>query len=515
MTEEKFQEITNNCQPQKGFNLNWSIYYPLDFSDTFLPKIIGHRLTALDFFDGADLLTNINKVRRESHNLTNEKEIFSLISYTYPRGVEAGDKKSRVEVQSNEICTFIEVTKNNDISVFFRFGNKFKNKLIERDFDLEIVEKKGFKTTISAFQSFFKDGLTHQNMMCFILKTIGMEDYNEQEIKDQQIGTNIVKVNEDGTTLMQVRHELVNVGERIAQTKYNTAATVTNRGTIIVTQFKQEVASRDKEVFYFKNALGTFEGTLSEAREAFPDVDFSELIVPTAFQRNDVELGTKAIWATSKPLEWETVNEYDAEQHGGKPIDWEKWADATQTALDIIGLIPVVGEVADCLNGIISLARGDYADAALSFASMIPVLGSIATGVKRARKATKKTAGVYDLMVKNLDEINGYVGQSKSVFKRISNHFKPKGKLKHTILENAPIIYKMPGSTKFEREIYEQFVIIEKYKKSISNSGNTGYLLNKVNPVGGRFVLDTKEGEKVFLEKALEIAKKYNLPTEF
>ncbi|MGS4346450.1 hypothetical protein ACKUSY_12820 [Myroides odoratus] len=101
------------------------------------------------------------------------------------------------------------------------------------------------------------------------------------------------------------------------------------------------------------------------------------------------------------------------------------------------------------------------------------------------------------------------------MFKRISNHFKPKGKLKHTILENAPIIYKMPGSTKFEREIYEQFIIIRKYKKSMSNSSNTGYLLNKVNPVGGRFALGTIEGEKAFLEKALEIAKKYNLPTKF
>ncbi len=73
----------------------------------------------------------------------------------------------------------------------------------------------------------------------------------------------------------------------------------------------------------------------------------------------------------------------------------------------------------------------------------------------------------------------------------------------------------MPDSSPLEREIYEQFTIIEKYKGSMSNNGNMGYLLNKVNPVGGRFDLKTPQGRKIFKEKALKIAKKYNLPTTF
>ncbi|MBK8259018.1 MAG: hypothetical protein IPK82_40960 [Polyangiaceae bacterium] len=58
------------------------------------------------------------------------------------------------------------------------------------------------------------------------------------------------------------------------------------------------------------------------------------------------------------------------------------WLDWVQTGLDVIGLIPVVGEVADGVNGLISLGRGNYVDAGLSFASMIPIGGQAATAAK-------------------------------------------------------------------------------------------------------------------------------------
>lgn len=507
MTDEQFQEIIDRCQPQKVFNLNWNTYYPLDFANTFLPKVEGYISKALYLFDGAALFNKFSTQVQEKDELSKNA---TLITYTYPKGVEASDKKNRVQLARNEIGTFIEVSKNNDIEVFFKIGSNFKR-------EIGSLANRAFKTNLSEFQKYFSSGFSYSTMMQFILKTLDMEDNFKQDIIDQQKGTNIVRVNEEGTTLMQIRHELTHVGESIAQVKYNTSATVTSRGTVIVTQFKQEIASREKDVWYFKNALGTFEGTIKEAQEAFPDVDFSDVKVPTKFQRKSNEFGSIVIWSASKPLEWETINEYDAEKNNGKPTDWKKWADATQTALDIIGLIPAVGEVADCLNGIISLARGDYADAALSFAAMIPFVGAAATGAKQVRKTKKNTEGVYDLIVKDTDEIYGYVGQSKNVFKRISDHFKPKkGKLKQTILEKPPTIYKMPGSTKLEREIYEQFVILEKYGGDISKKGNDlGYLLNKVNPVGGRFDLNSNTGKKLFERKAIEIAKKYNLPIQF
>ena len=47
-----------------------------------------------------------------------------------------------------------------------------------------------------------------------------------------------------------------------------------------------------------------------------------------------------------------------------------------------------VVEIADGVNGSIYLARGDEVNAALSFAAMIPVVGSAATGAKYVNKAS-------------------------------------------------------------------------------------------------------------------------------
>jgi hypothetical protein len=47
------------------------------------------------------------------------------------------------------------------------------------------------------------------------------------------------------------------------------------------------------------------------------------------------------------------------------------------TALDIVGFIPVFGEIADGVNGIIYLAEGRKVEASISFLSMIPLKGDI------------------------------------------------------------------------------------------------------------------------------------------
>ncbi|SPL71756.1 PAAR-like domain-containing protein [Acinetobacter stercoris] len=67
------------------------------------------------------------------------------------------------------------------------------------------------------------------------------------------------------------------------------------------------------------------------------------------------------------------------------------WLDKLQLGLDIVGLIPGLGEIADGVNGAISLARGDYAGAALSFGAMIPFAGWGATAAKAGRNVLKAT----------------------------------------------------------------------------------------------------------------------------
>lgn len=349
----------------------------------------------------------------------------------------------------------------------------------------------------------------------------------EGEIKENQNDTKFVITNKEGTKLNQISHEFVSVGESIAQIKRTTSASFTASGTVFVSQFKSQVASRGEEVWAYKNEIATFEGTLEQAKAAFPDVDFSGLKKPFSKETIVPEFNRSISIPRYSPLKWKTLNEFDAEKNGGEPTNWDAYLeatlDATQMALDIVGLIPVAGEVADIISGTISLARGNYGDAALSFASAIPVIGTAMGAGKLAKKAGKilgkleDEKGVYDFMIKNADDIQGYVGQSKDVVKRIENHFGKAGKFSGAAKDGIEVIHKMPGSTKFEREIYEQFLILEKYGGDITkkNSKEIHKLLNKVNPVGGRFKLGTVEGDKLFYEKALEIAKKYKLPTEF
>ena len=78
--------------------------------------------------------------------------------------------------------------------------------------------------------------------------------------------------------------------------------------------------------------------------------------------------------------------EAETEEEG---ITGEQILDGIQLGLDVVGLIPVVGEVADIASGIISLARGDYVGAGLSLLSAIPFVGYAGTAGKAARYGAK------------------------------------------------------------------------------------------------------------------------------
>jgi len=80
------------------------------------------------------------------------------------------------------------------------------------------------------------------------------------------------------------------------------------------------------------------------------------------------------------PIEAETEEE---------AITGEQILDGIQLGLDVVGLIPVVGEVADIASGIISLFRGDYVGAGLSLLSAIPFVGYAGAAGKAARYSAK------------------------------------------------------------------------------------------------------------------------------
>lgn len=65
--------------------------------------------------------------------------------------------------------------------------------------------------------------------------------------------------------------------------------------------------------------------------------------------------------------------------------------DAVHVALDVVGMVPIVGEIADGINGTIYLIQGNYLDASFSFAASVPIVGWGATGAKWTNKGVKLT----------------------------------------------------------------------------------------------------------------------------
>lgn len=78
-----------------------------------------------------------------------------------------------------------------------------------------------------------------------------------------------------------------------------------------------------------------------------------------------------------------------------------KTLDAVQTGLDVAGLVPGIGEIADGTNALIYALRGDETNAALSAAACIPFVGWASGGIKIVNKGVKtldKAGDIYDVI---------------------------------------------------------------------------------------------------------------------
>jgi WXG100 family type VII secretion target len=68
---------------------------------------------------------------------------------------------------------------------------------------------------------------------------------------------------------------------------------------------------------------------------------------------------------------------------------WQNWGEWVHGALDVLGLVPVIGEAADGVNALIYLAEGRYVEASISAVAMIPILGDVGKVGKWAAKGGK------------------------------------------------------------------------------------------------------------------------------
>ncbi|GAB3720892.1 polymorphic toxin-type HINT domain-containing protein [Amycolatopsis oliviviridis] len=81
------------------------------------------------------------------------------------------------------------------------------------------------------------------------------------------------------------------------------------------------------------------------------------------------------------------LNFFDPDGHGWFSDLWDKAGGIVHTALDVAGMIPGIGEIADLANAAIYAVEGDWENAAWSAAGAIPFGGNAATAAKWARKA--------------------------------------------------------------------------------------------------------------------------------
>ncbi len=86
-----------------------------------------------------------------------------------------------------------------------------------------------------------------------------------------------------------------------------------------------------------------------------------------------------------------TVNAFnsamDKADQLGDSISNASFSDIGHTALDVAGMVPIIGEAADLANAGWYAAEGDYKNAALSAAGAIPFAGNAATAAKWGNKA--------------------------------------------------------------------------------------------------------------------------------
>lgn len=132
--------------------------------------------------------------------------------------------------------------------------------------------------------------------------------------------------------------------------------------------------------------------------------------------------------------------------------NWSQWRcyleahwDLIHFGLDILGMIPVGGEVFDVVNGIIYTVQGDGVNASLSFAGAVPIVGWGATGAKWAMITIALANGKnIKLVLKNINGIIDFGNRSqlREVLQITSSslqahHIIPWALGNHKIVQNA------------------------------------------------------------------------------
>lgn len=114
----------------------------------------------------------------------------------------------------------------------------------------------------------------------------------------------------------------------------------------------------------------------------------------------------------------------------------EAQLDILQFGLDVVGLIPVFGEVCDLTNGVIYTIRGDGISAGLSFAAVVPIGGWFASIAKWARKVIYLSDGSKAVLTwyKGANNVISFGSENSKQFRRILGLAKGDARQAHHII---------------------------------------------------------------------------------
>jgi hypothetical protein len=184
------------------------------------------------------------------------------------------------------------------------------------------------------------------------------------------------------------------------------------------------------------------------------------------------------------------------------------FSDAIHTGLDLLGLIPIGGEVFDIISGLTYHLEGDKTNAYLSYASAIPWLGYAAAGVKaiKAGSVIIAVVGKKGFLVASRVSQSAFRKACGAVGNQVGHHIIPF----HEIVQSHPLM-QMAFRAGFDPN---NAAINGKAIEAVRNSGNHYSYANKIKskfddefsipPPGG---WDPKSS-KLRLEKVITEIKK-------
>lgn len=123
-----------------------------------------------------------------------------------------------------------------------------------------------------------------------------------------------------------------------------------------------------------------------------------------------VELGFEANEAAAGQFETVEATFIGDEIHADPHGDTGGWSDWIHGGLDVVGLVPGLGEIADGANALYYLYEGNKTEAAIAAAAMIPFLGWGAAATKAARHVAK-----------HADEVAAIAKTTSSAARGVSN----------------------------------------------------------------------------------------------